>query len=105
MEATRASLIETIGNLEKEIEKLRMANVALQRQRDNLEDEKDDIIKDNDRHLKELDRAAATIDELTAKNSALKEELCATKETLNQCNLDRLVFAQQRVIIKGHIEW
>ena len=48
----RASLIETINNLEKEIEKLRLANVALQRQRDNLEDEKDDMTKDNDRHLK-----------------------------------------------------
>ena len=82
-------MIETINNLEKEIEKLRLANVALQRQRDNLEDEKDDVIKDNDRHLKELERAGQTIDELTAKNSALKEELVATKETLNQTNLDR----------------
>ena len=51
----RASLIETINNLEKEIEKLRLANVALQRQRDNLEDEKDDMTKDNDRHLKVRD--------------------------------------------------
>ena len=51
----RASLIETINNLEKEIEKLRLANVALQRLRDNLEDEKDDMTKDNDRHLKVRD--------------------------------------------------
>jgi rootletin len=104
LEASRASLIETIANLEKEIEKLRLANIALQRQRDNLEDEKDDIIKDNDRHLKELDRAGQTIDELTGKNSALKEELVATKENLNQCNLDRECIDTERIEVADTLQ-
>lgn len=104
LEQTKASLIETINNLEKEIEKLRLANVALQRQRDNLEDDKDDIIKDNERHLKELDRAGQTIEEMTAKNSALKEELVATKETLNQTSLDREVIDTERIEVADSLQ-
>ena len=82
MEKTRQKLQEELDSFSNEVDKLKAANVELQRQRDNLEDEKEDLERETAKLQKEMQRLHGLIDQNEEKQSAMKEEFVHTKEQL-----------------------
>lgn len=82
MEKTRQKLQEELDVVSSEIDKLKAANLELQRQRDNLEDEKEDLERDTAKLQKEMQRLHGLIEQSDEKQSTMREEFVHTKEQL-----------------------